>query len=244
MLVVRSLEGESLEDYSHRVATAWALGKKGKDNGVLLFIAVDDRKLRIEVGYGLEGLLPDSRCGRIIRDAIAPRFRSKDYDAGVRAGVDSILDALAGKAERRPARPGDSGELLSATDRLGFYALVVMTLVVLSLFGPALEGPAVARGVCLVSTVGWAGVLSYFHVPGALWALVAHPLFFYLWRWLGRTRLGKALVRGLSSSRGGRVYGGGWSSGSSWSSGGGSWGGGGFSGGGGSFGGGGASGSW
>jgi len=97
ILIVPSLNGESLEDFSLRVAEAWKLGKKEKDNGVLLFIAVDDRKMRIEAGYGLEGVLTDALSSRIIRNEIAPRFREGDYNGGVQAGVAAIIQGIKGE---------------------------------------------------------------------------------------------------------------------------------------------------
>jgi uncharacterized protein len=97
ILIVPSLNGESLEDFSLRVAEAWQLGKKEKDNGVLLFISVDDRKIRIEVGYGLEGVLTDALSSRIIRNEIAPHFREGDYNGGVQAGVAAIIQGIKGE---------------------------------------------------------------------------------------------------------------------------------------------------
>ncbi len=99
VLTIRSLEGENLETFSHKTAGAWGLGQKGKDNGVLILVAKDDRKMRIEVGYGLEPRLTDGRCGRIIRDQMTPKFRNGDFDAGVAAGVRAVLTAAEGSAE-------------------------------------------------------------------------------------------------------------------------------------------------
>jgi uncharacterized protein len=96
VLTIASLDGEALESYSMRVAETWKLGRKEHDNGVLLLVVRDDRKVRIEVGRGLEGNLPDITCGLIIRKVIVPRFRDGDYDAGVNAGVDAILASLEG----------------------------------------------------------------------------------------------------------------------------------------------------
>ncbi|HCW06334.1 MAG TPA: hypothetical protein DGG95_03100, partial [Cytophagales bacterium] len=81
ILLIQSLDGDVLEEYSIRVAEKWKLGQKGKDNGVLLLVAVDDHKMRIEVGQGLEGVLTDALSSRIIRNEIAPEFRRGDYDA-------------------------------------------------------------------------------------------------------------------------------------------------------------------
>ena len=96
VLAVPSLEGEPVESFAVRVATAWGLGTAARDNGVLLLVAVSDRALRIEVGRGLEEALPDVLAGRIIRNEIVPRFREGDYEAGVLAGVDAVLSALDG----------------------------------------------------------------------------------------------------------------------------------------------------
>ncbi|HUR47007.1 MAG TPA: TPM domain-containing protein [Candidatus Saccharimonadales bacterium] len=90
-------QNAALEDYTLRVATAWKPGLKKNDNGAVLFIFIGDRKMRIEVGYGLEGALPDSLAKRIIDEQIAPRFRNGDYDGGVLAGVQGILQATRGE---------------------------------------------------------------------------------------------------------------------------------------------------
>ncbi len=97
VLVIRSLEGASLEEYSLRVAEKWQPGQREKDNGVLLLISINDRQVRIEVGYGLEGVLTDAISSRIIRNEIAPRFRNGDYDGGVEAAVLAIINAIAGE---------------------------------------------------------------------------------------------------------------------------------------------------
>ncbi|HSD26849.1 MAG TPA: TPM domain-containing protein, partial [Vicinamibacteria bacterium] len=94
---IPSLAGETIETYSLRLATKLGAGQKDKDNGVLLLVARDDRKVRIEVGYGLEGALPDVLCARIIREEIVPRFKQGDMDGGVAAGVDRILGAIRGE---------------------------------------------------------------------------------------------------------------------------------------------------
>jgi len=90
VLILSSLDGELLEEYSHRVATTWKLGQKGTDNGALLLVALKERKVRIEVGYGLEGALTDARSAQIIRNDIVPRFRAGDLPGGIVAGASSV----------------------------------------------------------------------------------------------------------------------------------------------------------
>lgn len=102
VLTVPSLGGAVLEEVATRVFRDWALGQAGRDDGVLLLISRDDRELRIEVGYGLEGDLTDARAATIIRDEIVPRFRDGDYDAGTTAGVDAILASVAGTYTEPP----------------------------------------------------------------------------------------------------------------------------------------------
>lgn len=97
VLIVPSLEGEIMEEYTFRVAEKWKLGQEKTDNGVLLFIAINDRKARIEVGEGLEGPLPDAICNQIIRNELAPYFRQDNYEGGVMASVNAITKAIAGE---------------------------------------------------------------------------------------------------------------------------------------------------
>jgi len=121
LLVIPSLEGDSLEDFSIRVAEAWEVGQKGKDNGVIFLVAVEDRKARIEVGYGLEGALTDAQSGRILRDLVFPAFRQGAYSSGIQAGMVGILQSIQGEfpsqstrqmAPTRQARTKASGLLL------------------------------------------------------------------------------------------------------------------------------------
>jgi uncharacterized protein len=97
LLTISSLQGESIEDFSIRVAESWRIGQKGIDNGVILIIAPKERKLRIEVGYGLEGVLPDAIANQIIREVIVPHFRNEDYAAGLDGGINAILQTIAGE---------------------------------------------------------------------------------------------------------------------------------------------------
>jgi uncharacterized membrane protein YgcG len=105
VLTMPSLEGESIEGYATRVFDAWKLGQKGKDNGVLVIVAPSDRKMRIEVGYGLEGTLTDAAASRIVREAMTPRFKQNDFDGGVTAACRrSSTRSRARATGRRPGR--------------------------------------------------------------------------------------------------------------------------------------------
>jgi uncharacterized protein len=96
LLTIPSLEGDSLEGFSLRVAETWGLGDAEKDEGALLLVSRDDRRMRIEVGYGLEGVLPDAICGRILHDVIAPEFKRQNWYGGIRAGIEAIHAAAGG----------------------------------------------------------------------------------------------------------------------------------------------------
>ena len=129
---VKSLQGTSIEDYGNRLFRDWKLGQATKNNGVLLLVAPNERKVRIEVGYGLEGTLPDAVTKLIIENGMAPRFRAQDFAGGIARGVDDVIQVLTGDAEewkRRAAqRPDDnSGPLLA----LLFNLVVIMILIVL-----------------------------------------------------------------------------------------------------------------
>lgn len=97
VLTVPSLEGEAVEDYAQRVAETWRLGRAGEDDGVLLLIARDDRRMRIEVGYGLEGKIPDVLAGRILDNLVRPRFRAGEFDAGIASGVGAVAALIRGE---------------------------------------------------------------------------------------------------------------------------------------------------
>jgi uncharacterized protein len=149
VLVVPSLNGEAIEDYTLRVAEKWQLGKKKNDNGVLLFIAVNDRKARIEVGYGLEGPLPDAVCNQIIRNELAPYFRQENYEGGIKASTDAIIKAIAGeyKADAGPVkRRGKGGS---------FYTTIIIFIIIFVL--SRIFGNRNNRGGGWTSGTGWYG---------------------------------------------------------------------------------------
>ncbi len=129
---VPSLEGTSIEDYANRLFRHWQIGQKDKDNGVLLLVAPSERKVRIEVGYGLEGVLPDAVASTIVQTAILPAFRSGDYPAGIDKGADAVLEILnldPVEAEARARRAADPP--LSAEDwvNLIFFAAMIVFFV-------------------------------------------------------------------------------------------------------------------
>ncbi|MEA4854884.1 MAG: TPM domain-containing protein [Solidesulfovibrio sp.] len=218
VLTIPSLEGESLEEYAIKVAQAWGIGQKGRDNGALLLVAKGDRKVRIEVGYGLEGRLTDALSGRIIDYAIVPSFKAGKFDAGIENGVSAIIEAVRGEYK---ADPGSGGQG-SHNDDNAFFGLFILAILLTAFLSRL---PALARA-------GIAGVV----LPGA-GALFGLGLGLLVLLCLAGVVLGLVGPALFSSGRGGGggFYFGGGSSGG---------GGGGFSGGGGSFGGGGSSGSW
>lgn len=228
VLILSSLEGEPLEEFSHRVATTWKLGRKGTDNGVLLLIALNERKVRIEVGYGLEGTLTDVRSARIIRNDIVPRFRAGDIPGGVRAGTESILKTIEGtyQAEDFPTSPITPGS------EPGGLQYVLVGIVVGFLGGiflrQGLRRTRALLGAALTFLVAQLASITLGLIAAALTA-------FLLWMVLQGNRIRRSGRRvddwTWYSSRDG-----GWSGGSFDS--------GGFIGGAGDFGGGGASGDW
>ena len=97
VVTVRSLQGRTIEEYGYRLGRSWGIGQKDKNNGVLLIVAPNERKVRIEVGYGLEGTLPDAITSLIVQNSILPRFKANDYPGGIARGVDDIIKVLSGE---------------------------------------------------------------------------------------------------------------------------------------------------
>jgi len=124
--VFRALEGESLEDFSIRLAQQWRIGMKGLDNGAILVVVVNDRKLRLEVGYGLEPVVTDAVAAQIIRDTITPRFREGRYAAGLEAAALGVFDRV-GKPALRPAaaRPRRASPMAEALPIVIFFGVVL-----------------------------------------------------------------------------------------------------------------------
>ncbi|RDS85438.1 TPM domain-containing protein [Dyella psychrodurans] len=227
VLMVGTTQPDDIEDYSLRVAEANKLGRKGVDDGVLLFIAKNDRQVRIEVGYGLEGAIPDAACARIIREYMAPKFRNNDYAGGINDAVGALTQLINGEPLPPPVHGNDveqHGQDLHGLFFFGIFALVFMRGIFgrTSAFVRAPLGAIVIGGLCwLVASLG----------IGILGALIG-GIFMLIPAGAGRS-IGGGGWGGFGGWGGGGFGGGGFGGG-----------GGGFSGGGGSFGGGGASGNW
>src|SRR5712692_1098018 len=227
VLMLPSTQPETIEEYSIRVADAWKIGRARVDDGVILVVAKNDRKLRVEVGRGLEGAIPDAMAKRVVSDVITPHFRSGDFYGGVAAGTDALMKLIEGEGLPAPR----SGVIINGVHRtidfqtifLLFVALVVTDAIFRRLFGRVI-GAGISGGI--VGAIVWlaAGVLAFAVIGGLIGFVIA-------------------LINGLGGRRGswssGGWPGGGWSGGGGF--GGGGFGGGGFGGG---FSGGGASGSW
>jgi uncharacterized protein len=231
VLMVPSTQPEAIASYAIRVAESWKIGRKGKDNGAVFLVAKDDRKNRIEVGYGLEGVLTDVTSRRILAETVAPFFRNNQFAQGIDAGVDQIINVV-NKGEPLADAPSVQTPQRKSGGGIPFDLIFILLFVVVPVIGSVLRR---IFGRAVGSTVG-AGI-----VGGAAWlvagslgiAIIAAIVAFLVMITFG---MGSGLV-----SRGGGVYipGGGGFGGGGFGGGGG-----GFSGGGGGFGGGGASGDW
>jgi uncharacterized protein len=249
LLTISTLADEDIEDFSIRVAENWKSGHKGIDNGVILLVARDDRKMRIEVGYGLEGVLPDAVAYRIIQEIIIPRFRERDFAGGIESGVSAIMQATRGEpisaVPRTPTRFAHSR-----------FSTILLLLAGTALFSSVVgfAQPSLVRGAAsgaLVSSILGLPALSV--VGTGIWlvaicvgALASMFTVQFSRRAWGRTWNVRPSQHYEYSPRDTfrSGYGGGGSGGRGASGAAGSGGTGGFSGGGGGFGGGGASGGW
>jgi len=249
ILMVSSLDGENIENFSMGVAEKTKLGQKGKDNGVLVTIAKEDRKLRIEVGYGLEGVLTDVLCNRIIEKEIKPSFKSGNFEEGISKGIDAIIGGIGGTYIAPPPKDysylgplsffgemDGGGENIPWQIRLGASIFVVFVLGIFTFVSAT------------TPYIGW--FLYFFLFPfWSLFPIALHGVdigvsvfltyvigigLYKLYMLLSPSGRKRMAERSFWSGSGGSSSSG-WSSGRS---------GGGFSGGGGSFGGGGSSGSW
>jgi uncharacterized protein len=223
LLILPTTAPETIEQYAIRVAEQWKIGRTGTDDGIILVVAKDDRAVRIEVGYGLEGALPDVIANRITDQVIVPRFREGDFYGGISAALDRIVAVLEGEALPEPERRAPTGEGFGQVLPLLFMLVFVGSSMLRRLFG-SFGGAAVTAGI--------AGVIVWVLTSVVAVALGAAAIAFVFGLFGG---MGGGGGRGWSSRGGG--FGGGFG-------GGGFGGGGGWSGGGGGFGGGGASGRW
>lgn len=217
VLIVPTTAPEAIEQYSIRVVDAWKLGREKQDDGVLLLVAKDDRKMRIEVGYGLEGAIPDVYAKRIISEIMVPAFRQGDFFGGINNAVEQIMRLIAGEQLPMPAKtPANDNKLMDMLYAV-FIGAFVVGGILRAIFGKFVGG---------VLNGGIIGILIWIFVGGLLIAIVLGVIAFIL-TFAGASGLGHVGGMGGGGYRGGYGGSGGWSGG-----------------GGGGFGGGGASGSW
>jgi uncharacterized protein len=239
VLIIPSLEGEVLEDFSERVATAWRLGQKGRDNGALLLVAMKERRVRIEAGYGLEPTLTDIRSRRIIQDEILPAFKQQQYYEGIDAGVTAITQTVRGVYQGSP-QPRNPQRRIVTGNRMQLLVFVLAPMLWLLSSTGKWGGGILGGGAGVYLIYAFLGLGL---VPMLIGGLIGSGL---------GVVIGALVQAGSRSSPGGRWGGfggpffpGGFGGGGGGSDNrGGGFGGDSFSGGGGGFGGGGASGEW
>lgn len=217
VLMLPTTQPEDIAEFGIRVAEQWKVGRKGVDDGAILIVAKEDRAVRIEVGYGLEGVIPDAVAKRIIEEDIVPRFRQGDFSGGVEAGVTRMMRLIEGE----PLPPPQTSAGIEAEGMDNFILFLIAGIIGGKILGTVL-GKGLGSSVAAVGT----GALAWL-AGGVIFGLIAGII---------------VLIMSLSVGRGGGHWGSGGFGGGSW--GGGFGGGGGWSGGGGGFGGGGASGRW
>ena len=225
VLLLPTTRPEEIEQYSIRVAEAWKIGRKKVDDGLILIVAKDDRAVRLEVGYGLEGAIPDSVAKRVIEERITPRFRDGDFYGGVRDGVDQLIKLAEG--EKLPPPAAAQGGRLGGGDPFSYIVPGIMFVVIAGAIFKTMLG-RVPGSLATGAGLGVLAMLLFGLGAAVLAALVGFVLAFI--------NTGTGRGGGWSGGSGGSWGGGSSSGGSS----GGSWSGGG----GGGFGGGGASGRW
>jgi uncharacterized protein len=221
VLLVRTTAPEAIEPYALRVAEEWGIGRRGADDGAVLVVAVDDRRMRFEVGYGLEGAVPDALARRIIAETIAPRFYEGDYAGGLNAGLDALIGLIDGEPLPVPVARAPEAEPFTALPivlMIALFAAPLFRRLLGSLFGSLALGAGAGFIVWLVSSVLFASFLA----GGMVFVLALTGIGGNVGRWTSRGgRWGGPTPGGFGGGRGG-----------------------GFRGGGGRFGGGGASGGW
>lgn len=227
VVLIPTTGDETIEQYAIRLAEKWKIGREGVDDGVIMLFAMQDRKMRIEVGYGLEGALTDALSKRIIANLITPEFRSAHFYKGIDSGVDAVLSVISGEElppalQKQSQKQSSSNKWVMPVLIFGFVGAAILKALLTKKLG---KGKATGVSAVLVFVLGWIfiGLLA-----GVFIAVIV------------------AIFMGVpsNSGRGGRGGGMMWMGGGGFSGGGGGGFGGGFSGGGGGFGGGGASGGW
>lgn len=226
VLMLPTTQPETIEQFGIRVVESWKLGRKGVDDGILLLIAKDDRKLRIEVGYGLEGALNDVTAKRIIAEVISPYFKRGEYYPGIDAGISAIINVINGEklpppAQNSTSQSSNNSDGLSQLLGAGFVIFMFGNIILRQLLGRLPSGLVIGG---IIGALAWVMLLSIG------WAIGAGIVAFLFSLFFGFGGRGSSIPFGMG--------------GGGWGSGGGMSGGGGFSGGGGGFGGGGASGDW
>jgi uncharacterized protein len=157
VLTIPSLQGDILEQFAIRVAEQWKPGQKGKDNGVLLILAKDERKVRIEVGMGLQGVLPDITASHIIRDVMRPYLKDNNYDQGISAGVDAIMAATKGEFKASPQDAARKSHRTSPS-AITLFLLAAVAALILGTFSRYLGGAAGAAGLPLAAWFSFPGI--------------------------------------------------------------------------------------
>jgi uncharacterized protein len=229
VLMLPTTAPETIEQYALRVAEQWKVGRKKVDDGVVLVVAKDDRAVRIEVGYGLEGVLNDATANRIIREVIVPRFREGDFYGGLSAALDRMIRTIDGEPLPPPRRAAPRAE--------GGVLEVLPVLLVLAFVAGAILRRVLGRFLGSIATGGAVGAVAWL-LAGALAVALLAAIIAFFFTLIGGTGGSGRRYHGRYPGGYGGFGGGGWGGGFGGS------GGGGFSGGGGSFGGGGASGRW
>jgi len=232
VLIVSTTQPETIEQYAQRVFDQWKLGRKGVDDGVLLLVAKDDRRVRIQPGYGLEGAIPDAIANRVIQEYLVPRFRAGDYAGGIVDGTAQLARLVEGESLPEPVSDNRDGREPAGSG--GLFALVAAFFIATLVRGVFGKAPRLLRGLFTGGAAGGVALLLSSIIPLAAFAGVMGLLYGLI-----AVSSGRYARHGGWGGFGGSGWGGG-----GFGGGGGGFGGGGWSGGGGMSGGGGASGSW
>ncbi len=221
VLIVPTTQPEDIAQYAIRVVEKWKIGREKSDDGLLVLLAKDDRKMRIEVGYGLEGTIPDLTAKRVISEVMAPRFKQGDFAGGIDAGLDKLIGLVDGEALPAPATPAaggmDIGNLLPLLLFGGLVSGLFLRSIFGTFFGSTLNGGLIGGVVMLLGTAVFG-------------AAILGVIAFFITMMLGARGINGYGTGYPGGYGGGGLGGGGFGSNSSWGGGGGGFGGGGASG--------------